>query len=401
MTTIFRNGTVASTDGGTSHSRSTGVGTPARSRRLPFILHRNAPGHLALVALGVAVVAAVVLWGSGIGAFNQGQLTRVMIYAIAIAGLNVATGYSGLISVGHSAFFGLGAYTTGVLVVMYGWRPEYTIPVAFVLCFAVGLLVGLPALRIRGLYLAMVTLAFGVAFPEVIDRFTSLTGGADGLNIGLRMLAPPAWSGFTLGETSEWLYWLCVTLLILVMIIVHNVTRGRYGLALLAARDNEIAAAASGINLAAIKTGSFGLSGALTGIGGSLFAMYLGSLLADSSFTLLSAITLLIGLVIGGEATRFGPIIGGLVVVYLPYYTSNIGQGEGSAVLFGAALIIIVFVAPEGITGAFFRLFGRLLRVIPAVPAPLPPDHQLRGLSETSDLASGKRPLRGSGQREA
>jgi len=337
------------------------------------VIQRNSRAHLILIAVGLAFVVGVIAWGGTLGQFNQGQLTRVMIYAIAIAGLNIATGYTGLVSVGHSAFFGLGAYTTGVLVVRYGWHAEYTLPVAFVICFAVGLVVGLPALRIRGLYLAMVTLAFGVAFPELVARFAALTGGAEGLTIRRKMLAPLDWSGFALGQKGQWLYWVSVFVLLLVMLVVHNIVRSRYGLAMIAARDNEIAAAASGVNLAAVKTGAFGLSGALTGVGGSLFAIYLGSLVANDSFTLLNAIALLTGLVIGGEATRFGPILGALAVVYIPYYTSDLGQGQSAAVLFGAALIVIVFIAPEGLTGGAFRLIRRFLAVVPAQRDPVAP----------------------------
>jgi branched-chain amino acid transport system permease protein len=338
------------------------------ARSFPVAIRRNSPPHLGLIAAGLVVAVLAVLWGSGLAPFEQGQLTRVMIYAIAIAGLNVATGYSGLISVGHSAFFGLGAYTTGVLVVRYGWSAEYTIPVAFGVCFLAGLIVGLPALRIRGLYLAMVTLAFGVAFPELISRFPDFTGGAFGLNIRRTMLRPPEWSGFSLGEKGQWLYWLSAALLAVMMLLVHNLVRSRYGLALVAARDNEIAAAASGVNLAVVKTVAFGVSGAVTGVGGALFAMYLGSLVANDSFTLLNAISLLTGLVIGGQATRFGPILGAVAVVYIPYYTSDFGQGQVSAVLFGAVLIGLIFLAPEGLTGAFFRLVHRFVVLVPSLP---------------------------------
>jgi branched-chain amino acid transport system permease protein len=345
-----------------------------RDRSLPLTVRRHSVPHLALIGIGLLICAAVILWGGDLDPFDQGQLTRVMIYAIAIAGLNVATGYTGMISVGHSAFFGLGAYTTGVLVVKYGWHAEATIPVALGVCFVAGLIVGLPALRIRGLYLAMVTLAFGVAFPERIDRFADLTGGSVGLTIRRTMLRPPDWSGFRLGEKGQWLYWLSAAVLVVVMLVVHNLMRSRYGLALIAARDNEIAAAASGVNLAVVKTVAFGVSGALTGLGGSLFAMFLGSLVADDSFTLLSAIALLTGLVIGGQATRFGPIVGGVAVVYIPYYTSDIGQGQASGVLFGAALILLIFLAPEGLTGGFFRLFDKVFRIVPRPPRPMRPD---------------------------
>ncbi|MET0233518.1 MAG: branched-chain amino acid ABC transporter permease [Kibdelosporangium sp.] len=349
---------------------------PGGKRKLPWVIHRNSRPHLGIVAGGLVIVALVILWGGGLGQFDQGQLTRVAIYAIAIVGLNIVTGYAGLVSVGHSAFFGLGAYTTGVLVVRYGWQAENTIPIALVICFAVGLLVGLPAIRIRGLYLAMVTLAFGVAFPEVVNRFEDLTGGAQGLTIRLRTLRPPDWSGFTLAERGQWLYWMSVVLLLVIMLVVHNIVRSRYGLALVATRDNELAAAASGVNVALVKTLSFGVSGAITGVGGCLFAIYLGSLVAHDSFTLLNAVALLIGLVIGGQATRFGPIIGALAVVYIPYYTSDIGQGQAAAVLFGVVLIAIVFLAPEGVIGGLGRLMRRLLVVIPAVPPPFQPEKQ-------------------------
>ena len=359
-------------DGELVAARQSAPLAPKAKRRFPYIVQRNSRTHIAMIVLGVFVVAAVVIWGGGFGQFNQGQLTRVMIYAIAIAGLNMATGYTGLVSVGHSAFFGLGAYTTGILVVRYHWSAEATLPVAFVACFIVGLIVGLPALRIRGLYLAMVTLAFGVAFPEVIARFSDLTGGAQGLTIRRTSLRPPSWTGFTLSEKGQWLYWLCVFVLVVVLLVVHNIVKSRYGLAMMAARDNEIAASASGVNLAAVKTISFGVSGAVTGLGGGLFAMYLGSLVANDSFTLINAIALLTGLVIGGEATRFGPLLGALAVVYIPYFASDLGQGQSAAVIFGAALIIIVFIAPEGVTGAFFRMFKRVLMVVPGLSKPPP-----------------------------
>jgi branched-chain amino acid transport system permease protein len=365
--------TAASVNDATRTTEESPAPQPEHQRRLPWVIRRNSGPHLSLLAAGLIIVALTVLWGAGLGQFNQGQLTRVMIYGIAIVGLNVATGYTGLVSVGHSAFFGLGAYTTGVLVVRYGWQAEYTIPVALVLCFVVGLVVGLPAIRIRGLYLAMVTLAFGVAFPEVVARFENLTGGAQGLTIRLRLLRPPDWSGFALSQRGQWLYWLSVVLLLVIMLVVHNIVRSRYGLALVATRDNEIAASASGVNIALVKTMSFGVSGAITGVGGCLFAIYLGSLVAHDSFTLLNAVALLIGLVIGGQATRFGPIIGALAVVYIPYYTSDIGQGQAAAVLFGVVLIAIVFIAPEGVVGGFFRLFRKFLVVIPSTPPPVPP----------------------------
>ena len=223
-----------------------------------------------------------------------------MIFAIAIGGLNVATGYTGLISVGHSAFFGLGAYTTGILVVHHGWQPALTLPVALVLCFLAGLVVGLPALRIRGLYLAMVTLSFGVAFPELVARFDGLTGGSAGLTIRARMLLPPSWSGFhrparTCGCTgvsarapprrarqpATWsaagTAWRCSR---------RGTTRSR-------PRPPASTSPSS-------RRSPSGCP-ARSPVSAGLFAMYLGSLVADDSFTLLKSIALLTGLVIGGR----------------------------------------------------------------------------------------------------
>ncbi len=338
----------------------------------PKVIVRDSAIHRALIGGGVVIGIALALWGSGLAPFEQGQITRVMIYSIAIAGLNVATGYAGLLSVGHSAFFGIGAYTTGILVVKHGWGAWATIPAAFGICLVVGLLVGLPALRIRGLYLAMVTLAFAVAFPEIVGRFENLTGGAGGMTIHRTSLRPPEWTGFSLGEKGAWLFWLSVIVLALTIYVTASLTRSRYGLAMSAVRENEIAASSSGVNIAIVKTATFGLSGAITGAAGALFAMYMGSLYAEGSFTLLAGITLLIGLVIGGERTILGPIIGGLVVVYVPYYTSDIGGGQASAVLFAAVLLLVIFVAPAGVAGAINKFVARFMVVRSAPPVSTP-----------------------------
>ncbi|GAA1028117.1 hypothetical protein GCM10009557_11950 [Virgisporangium ochraceum] len=197
-----------------------------------MIIERGTWTHRALVVATGVAVALVLLWMSGLAPFRVNQLTNVFIYAIAITGLNLATGYTGLLSIGHSAFFGLGAYTTGVLVMRYGWDPLYTIGPALVLCFVVGFVIGLPALRIRGLYLALVTLAVGVAFPELVRRFEELTGGARGLVIRRRLLNPPEWTGLRPGQRDLWMFWLSIVVLLLVLLLVHNLVRSRAGLAM-------------------------------------------------------------------------------------------------------------------------------------------------------------------------
>jgi len=245
--------------------------------------------------------------------------------------LNLATGYTGMLSIGHSAFFGIGAYTTGILVSEHNWEPLVTFLPALGICFVFGLIVGLPALRIRGINLALVTLALAVAFPEVIDRFPGVTGGTQGLNIPLLQLLPPKWTGISIADRFAYYYWIAAFLLALVLVVCANMTRGRTGLAMKAIRDRETAAAAVGVNPAWAKVLVFGVSAALTGVAGSVFAMYLGSLSADASFTLTLSITLVTGLVIGGVATVIGPIIGGLAVIFIPYWTENLRQGETRA----------------------------------------------------------------------
>lgn len=336
--------------------------------RRPVIVERGSARHRAMIGAGAVLAVAAALWASGLAPYEQGQVTRVMVFAVAIAGLNLATGYLGLLSVGHSAFFGLGAFTTGILIVHYGWEPWLTIPVAFVVCLIAGLIVGLPALRIRGLYLAMVTLAFAVAFPELVAHFSDWTGGSGGMRIRRADLGPPEWTGLGLADTGLWNYWIAVIVLFLTLYVTARLVTSRYGLAMAAVRQNEIAASASGIDIALVKTGLFGLSGAVTGVAGSVFAMYMGSLYAEGSFTLLAGITLLIGLIIGGERTILGPVLGALVIIYVPDFTAGLGLGQAAAVVFALVLLLVVFVAPSGAAGGIAALIRRVVVVVPVRP---------------------------------
>ena len=322
--------------------------------------------HWALRAVLIAITVLALIWASSLAAFRVGQFTNVFVLAIAIVGLNMVTGYTGLLSIGHSAFFGLGAYTTGILIVKSGFSPLETIPIAIALGFIVGLFVGLPSLRIKGLYLALVTLAVGVSFPEIVRRFEDLTGGAAGMVVRSRQLTPPEWTGLTRAERGIWMFWLSAAVLILVMWLARNLVRSRFGLAMTAVRDNEIAAAANGINIARTKILIFGVSGAVTALAGSLFAQYIGALSPDGSFTLMKSIELVTGLVLGGIATNIGPIVGAFAVVFLPYWTASVTEGPLSGVVFGVILIAIVFVMPEGIVGRITIWLRKVLTILPA-----------------------------------
>jgi branched-chain amino acid transport system permease protein len=324
--------------------------------------------HRSLLVFGLAILVGLAIMGSRTNSFQVGLLTQALIYATAIAGLNLVTGYTGMLSIGHSAFFGIGAYTTGILVSERNWNPLMTFIVSFLICFIVGLIVGLPALRIRGINLALVTLALAVAFPELIDRFPGLTGGTLGLNVTLTKLLPPHWTGIGIQNRFEYYYWIAAVVLALVLVLCANLTRGRTGLAMRATRDRETAATAVGVNLAWIKLFTFGVSAAITGVAGSVFAMYLGSLSADSSFTLTLSITLITGLVIGGVATVVGPIVGGLAVIYIPHWTENLRQGQTEGLFFGTILIILMFVMPDGLMGLLKRLSRFVVRIQPRAP---------------------------------
>ncbi len=344
--------------------------TPAdrSTTSLPLEINQGSALHRSLQVFGLAVLVALAILGSRTNSFQVGLLTEALIYASAIAGLNLVTGYTGMLSIGHSAFFGIGAYTTGILVSEQNWNPLWTFAISFLICFVFGLIVGLPALRIRGINLALVTLALAVAFPELIDRFPGLTGGTLGLNVNLFQLLPPHWTGIGIQDRFEYYYWIAAFVLALVLVLCANLTRGRTGLAMRATRDRETAATAVGINQAWIKIFVFGISAAVTGVAGSVFAMYLGTLSADSSFTLTLSITLITGLVIGGVATVIGPIIGGLAIIYIPHWTENLRQGQTEGLFFGTILIILMFVMPDGLMGLLMRLSRHVVRIKPRAP---------------------------------
>lgn len=343
----------------------------------PYVVERGSAQHRVLQLVGFALVGLVVVragltWDNA----GLGKLTDVFIIAIAVTGLNLLVGFTGQISIGHSAFFGIGAYTTAILVDTYEWSPGWTFLPAVAVCFVVGVVVGVPALRLKGLYLALVTLALGVAFPNLLNRYTSITGGPLGIK-SVRYL-PPDWTPFDgRKDTAKWLFWLSLVLLIVVALVTSNLLRSRIGRAMVAVRDNETAAAVMGVNLAVVKTVVFGISAAMAGLAGSLFTLKLT--LADPTlFTLVLSIEFLVAMVIGGIASTWGPVIGALVFVYLRDNAKSFGEDQGidgiGGVAFGALLIVVMFVASGGLVGLARRLKAKVLRVLPRVPsAPVPP----------------------------
>ena len=306
-----------------------------------------------VVVLAVACALPFVLSG-----FRVFQWTQVCIYAIALLGLNILTGYNGQFSLGHGAFYAIGAYTTAIMIdrwsVGYGW----TIPVAGVLCLVVGFLFGWPALRLEGLYLALATFSLALALPQILKYFEHWTGGSQGIVLS----KPKAPWGLPLSE-DQWLYFLSLAILVVLFVLAANLLRGRTGRAIMAIRDNHLAAETMGINSALYKSVVFGVSAAYTGIAGALSAIAI-AFVAPDSFDVFLSVTLLTGIVIGGLATISGAIFGAIFILFVPNWALDISKAAPWAI-FGIFLIVFMYVMPRGIAGSLRLLWIRWMR--PAV----------------------------------
>ena len=305
-----------------------------------------------LAGLGLAV-AVVALLPRLISEYRAFQLTYVGIYFIAILGLNILTGYSGQISLGHGAFMALGGYTTAVLTFHAGWRDLWTIPVAGLVAGAAGFLFGFPALRFSGVYLALATFAVAVATPSVLKRFPGLTGGSGGLVLDL----PVAPFGLPLSP-SDWLYYLTWAIALVLLTAAWLLLRGRVGRAFRAIRSSEVAAVSSGVNLAAYKTFAFGVSAAYAGVAGSLLAIAIAFVNPDT-FPVSLSILILTGAVVGGLGALVGVAIGALFIEFLPIYAADVSN-QAPAVIYGVVLIAVMFLLPTGAAGLLRRLLSPL-----------------------------------------
>ena len=360
----------------------------------PLIVQEHSRVHRAItIAVFVAVALAVYLAPFVLPGFRLNQISGALVLVIAIVGLNLLSGFGGQISLGHAAFFGLGAYTTGILTVDHGVPVVVAMLLSIVVCFCAGVIVGLPALRLQGTYLALVTLAVGILFPTLIRRFDDLTGGSRGLqDISFRPPEGLAYFSGALGRTI-WIFWAVSIALALCCLVVRNIMRSGLGRGIVALRDKEAAGVVMGVNRAFVRTVLFGISAAIAGVAGGFFAVINGIITPDS-FTLLLTINLLVGMLIGGSASFWGPIIGGFVVYFVPVWSSDITGGPISGVLFGAILIASIFLFPNGIAGGLRSLTAKVLRIAPAIPAlhdprvadlPLPPTEFGLDTAETTE----------------
>ena len=285
------------------------------------------------------------------------QLTLALIYAVAILGLNLLTGFNGQFSLGHSAFYGIGAYTAAILMDQAGVAYYWTLPAAGVVCFIVGFLFGLPALRLEGLYLALATFALAIAMPQLL-KSTPLepwTGGVQGIVI----IKPDAPFGLPL-NSDQWLYYFTVLTAALMYAGAVNLVRSRSGRAIIAIRDNPIAASAMGIDVALYKSLTFGVSALYTGVAGALGAIAV-QFVAPDSFTFNLAIALFVGLVIGGVGSIPGTFLGGLFILFVPNIAEEVSKGLAQAV-YGVILIAVIYVMPSGAAGFVRLIVGRIAR---------------------------------------
>jgi len=346
--------------------------------------------RLVWFAIGAVVVAVAPFFVSD---FRTFELAKVGIYFIAIIGLNVLTGYTGQISLGHGAFMAIGAYTTAILTVDHGWNDLATIPVAGLVAGVVGFLFGFPALRFAGVYLALATFAIPVAVVSLAKRFEGFTGGGGGKVMHL----PKAELGLD-WTTNHWLYYLTWTVAGTLLLASYLILDGRSGRAFRAIRDSEVAAVSSGINLSIWKTLAFGISAFYAGVAGSLLAIA-SAFVNPDTFPLALSILLLVGAVVGGLGTLGGMIFGALFIAYVPLYSADIlnwlsdhvpgvdvnaDVAGAPSVVYGVILLLILFVLPSGAGGllnAVFRPWWRrayspnqpVLETSEAIPPPSGP----------------------------
>ncbi len=352
-------------------------------------INEGSIGHWVIRLLWVAAVVAFVIYiPTKTEAGTVGDMTLAIELAIAVMSLNLVLGFAGIISIGHSAFFGLGMYTTGVLVVRYGWPQGWTLFAAAAITFVVGALVSLPALRLKGIYLALVTLALAVLFPTLVkwQMLEWLTEGPAGIN-GVAYEDIPDWPLLPEFRGREgravFVYWLGIVLIVISYLVCRGLVKSRIGRSLIAIRDNDTASAVMGVHRARTKTIVFGISAAMCSLAGSLSAIRLNLASPDIRFiTLVGSITFLLVMVLGGAATLWGPIFGALLYVVIDSRTREAGtSGEGivnkifnewlnfetspATFILAVIIIIVIFVAPFGLVGLMKRIARYFVVIVP------------------------------------
>ena len=321
-------------------------------------MNGSASARWAWIGGAIAVIALIVL-PFLFKNYRVFQFNLVLVYAVAILGLNLLTGYNGQFSLGHGAFYAFGAYTAAILMSLYGVPYWATLPAAFVVCFVLGFLMGFPALRLGGHYLALATYALALAVPQLLKykAIEPITGGVQGLVLSK---PEPPFEFSLFGQplsTDRWLYFFSLFVTALMFVLAWNLLRGRVGRALVAIRDHPIAATAMGINLPLFKSLAFGTSAGITGLAGALGAIVVAFVSPDS-FTVTLSIFLLVGVVVGGLASIPGAIFGGIFIQYVPNLADQLSKSAPAAV-YGVLLIALMYLLPTGVMGGLRQLWSR------------------------------------------
>ena len=296
----------------------------------------------------LAVAAVLCVLPFILSDYNIYLAAQVGIFFVAVLGLNILTGYTGQISIGHGAFMAIGGYTTAVMSRDHNTNLVVTMLMAFAICFVVGLIVGLPALRFSGVYLALVTFALAVSIPQIPLQYSTFLGGVGGVSISEEQTV-----------SNLWIYvaaWTCSAIL---FALAWLLLRGRLGRAFRAIRDSEIAAVASGVELPVYKTLAFGISAAYAGVAGSLFVLATNGFAQPSEFAVFLSLQLLIGAAIAGLGSLWGILAGAAFVGLLPQVSTSvpvIGAEHGRDVIFGAAVILVMLLLPDGFAGLLARI---------------------------------------------
>jgi len=285
------------------------------------------------------------------------QLTFICIYSIAGVGLMILTGYTGQISLGHSAFFAIGAYTSAIITIQ-GGHFMLALPAAGILSGLVGIVIGLPALRLSGLYLAIATMGFAFIVEEILLRWETVTRGSLGITLEILSI-----SSFTFNTESRF-YYLALIILILTIILARNILRSPTGRALIAIRDSEVASQAIGVSLPRYKTLAFAISAFFTGIGGCLYAHKV-TFINPESFTIIVSIELLAIVIIGGLGSLHGAVYGAIFVIFLPqliimtkdYMPTFFREQTGlEPALYGLMIMLFILFEPMGIYGRWLKI---------------------------------------------
>jgi branched-chain amino acid transport system permease protein len=312
--------------------------------------------------LGVAVVVAVIVVFLSIklDTFRDYQIAEIAVEITAVAGLTLLTGLSGQISLGHGAFMAIGAYTTALLLMHLGWPFIVALVLAAAVTAAAGAIVGAAAARLRGPYLAGATLMLGVALPSLAYAYQPIFGGDQGLNVAF---TAPGFLGATFPLT-RWQAWVSALVALITLVLLANLYYSRTGRNWRAVRDDDVAAALDGVNVAAARILAFVVSATCAGLAGALLAIVTG-LVAPGAFTVTLSIALLTAAVIGGLGSLPGALWGSLVIVLVPTYVTDVATSHGLSssvgsnipvAAYGAVLILVMLVFPQGIQGGLRRI---------------------------------------------